>query len=131
MDALDSSKDRESGRHVKVAERYEQLRSALTDVVSGRMDALVERIEMQDLETVLRKAIADSGMTHYAIAKQAGISPVVLDRFKAGKTITLATASKITEILVLTLMKVDGEVTASATASKSMLKKTTKRISKK
>lgn len=131
MDALDSAKDRESGRRVKVAELYEQLRSALTDVSSDRMDALVKRIEMQDLEAVLRKAIVDSGITHYAIAKQAGISPVVLDRFKTGKTITLATASKITAILGFGLMKIDPEPTTAAAAKKSMPKKTTKRISKK
>ena len=45
---------------------------------------------------VLRRAIRDSGLTHYRIGKDAGVSPTILDRFMAGtRGLNLETASKI------------------------------------
>lgn len=37
----------------------------------------------------LRKAIGDSGETHYRISKETGIAPSVLDRFVSRKTVHL------------------------------------------
>jgi hypothetical protein len=43
----------------------------------------------------LRTAIINDGRTHYAIAKDAGIEPDILDRFQTGRDIYLTTAAKI------------------------------------
>jgi len=56
------------------------------------------------LEKELRKAIADSGYSGYRLAKESDVPQGVLSRFINGKrTITLATASKLAEILGLEL----------------------------
>ena len=113
---------------------FERLRVVLRDVPSDRMDALVERMEMQDLETVLWKAITESGKTHYAIGKAAGVAPGVLDRFVAGtRGITLATASKIVGVLGYGLVKIDPDTSSAADAEpekKKAAKKTAKRTPK-
>jgi len=58
----------------------------------------------RDLSGDLRQAIADSGRTHYAIGKAAGVAPEVIDRFVSGeRDIRLATASKLASALRLKL----------------------------
>ncbi len=52
----------------------------------------------------LREAIRSSGLTHYALARNAGVTPAQLDRFVAGqRDLTLATAAKVAEALDLGL----------------------------
>lgn len=52
----------------------------------------------------LRQAIADSGLTHYAIGKAAGVSPAVISRFSTGERgITLAVVDRICQALNLCL----------------------------
>lgn len=54
----------------------------------------------------LRKAIMESGLTHYRIGKQTGIAPPVLDRFVSGeRSLRLDTVDKIAEALRLELTK--------------------------
>ena len=51
----------------------------------------------------LRAAIVESGLTHYRIAKDAGIKPDILDRFVSGeRDVRLQTAEKIALVLGLT-----------------------------
>jgi len=52
----------------------------------------------------LRQVIADSGETHYALAKQAGIRPQMLDYFMAGeRSLRLETLDKLAPVLGLRL----------------------------
>jgi transcriptional regulator with XRE-family HTH domain len=52
----------------------------------------------------LRQAIADSGLTHYAIGKAAGVSPAVISRFSTGERgLTLAVADRLCQALNLGL----------------------------
>lgn len=51
----------------------------------------------------LRAAIIGSGLTHYRIAKDAGIKPDILDRFVSGeRDVRLQTAEKIGRVLGIT-----------------------------
>jgi len=53
----------------------------------------------------LKEAITASGATHYAIGKQAGIKPDLLDRFMRGeRDLRLASAGKIANALGLDLV---------------------------
>ena len=55
----------------------------------------------------LRAAIRESGVSRYGLAKQTGLSYAVVHRFVAGeRDITLATATKITDVLGLELKAV-------------------------
>lgn len=51
----------------------------------------------------LRAALKRDGRTPYAIAKEAGIAPIVLSRFIHGKSVTLETAEKIARVVGLNL----------------------------
>ncbi len=56
------------------------------------------------LNECLRQAIADSGLSHYALAKRAGISHMIVNRFARGeRDMLLATAGKVARALGLTL----------------------------
>lgn len=62
------------------------------------------------LDETLKAAIRKSGLTHYAIGKQAGVDPSVIDRFMAdrdaagrGGDMRLSTASKIAAAMGLEL----------------------------
>ena len=59
----------------------------------------------KNMVDVLRKAIRDSGLTHYRIAKDAGVKPSQLDFFVNGtRTVTIETAAKIAAVLRLELV---------------------------
>jgi DNA-binding phage protein len=58
---------------------------------------------------VLRSAIKASGLTHYRLAKEAGIKPFLLDRFVSREgDLRLETAAKVAEVLGLELRKRDS-----------------------
>jgi predicted transcriptional regulator len=57
--------------------------------------------DQERIDGTLRNAIVESGMTHYAIAKAAGIEADILDRFMKGRDIYLGTAAKIADALKL------------------------------
>ena len=60
---------------------------------------------MDDIGVVLKKAIIDSGRTHYDIGKSAGVNTAVIDRFVSGdRDIRVATASKLAAALGLVLV---------------------------
>jgi plasmid maintenance system antidote protein VapI len=49
-----------------------------------------------DLDGQLRSAIVESGLSHYQLAKETGISQPIITRFANGdRSISLATASKL------------------------------------
>jgi len=57
-----------------------------------------------DLKTALKRAIRNSGKTHYRIAVDAGIRPAIIDRFMSGeRDMRLTTAAKIAVALGLIL----------------------------
>jgi len=58
-----------------------------------------------DLATDIRKAMQQTKKTTYAIAKAAGVSVSMVQRFEAGLDIRLATASKLCKALGLRLTK--------------------------
>ena len=52
----------------------------------------------------MRKAVKDSGLTRYTVAKRAGVDVSVLLRFVAGqRTITMQTAGRLADFLGLEL----------------------------
>lgn len=54
----------------------------------------------------LRSAILESGLTHYALGKQAGVAPNVLDRFMSGERgLSIGTIDKLCQCLGLDLVK--------------------------
>ena len=56
--------------------------------------------QSHDLETAMKQAIIDSGMTHYAIGKASSVAPDMIGRFMRGdRGINLATASKLATTL--------------------------------
>lgn len=65
------------------------------------------------LSAALKKAIKASGLTHYALAKQAGLNPTVIDRFMhpaddpRHRDVRLETAEKIASILGLVMVPAD------------------------
>jgi len=60
----------------------------------------------KNMVDVLQKAIRESGLTHYRIAKDAGIKPSQIDFFVNGeRTLTVETAAKVAEVLGLELVK--------------------------
>ncbi len=64
------------------------------------------KTEVVSIGESLKAAIQESGLTHYRIAKTAGVSPDVIDRFVSGKrSITLETVDKLGTALGLTLSK--------------------------
>lgn len=58
------------------------------------------------LTEILQQAIRDDGRTRYAIAKAAGLTPIMVGRFESGeRDITTATASKLMVALGLTVTR--------------------------
>lgn len=56
------------------------------------------------IDAALRAAITKSGLTHYALAKAAGVAVAQIDRFVAGeRDIRLGTAARVAEALGLEL----------------------------
>jgi len=59
------------------------------------------------IDTTLRAAITKSGLTHYALAKAAGVTAGQLDRFMSGeRDLRLGTAAAIAAALGLELRQV-------------------------
>lgn len=59
------------------------------------------------IDDVLRQAIRASGLTHYRIAKDAGIATAILDRFMSEeRDMRLATAAKVAQVLGLKAVKI-------------------------
>lgn len=97
MDSLDGPKDRKP-RSVKRI--YSELKNIMATLPKDRQAAGKRILQMGSLVLDLRQAITDSGLTHYAIGKAAGVQPNMLDRFMSGeRDLRLATAGKIADAL--------------------------------
>jgi transcriptional regulator with XRE-family HTH domain len=60
----------------------------------------------KNLVEALKAAIKASGLSHYRIAKRAGVAPALVDRFMLGvRDLRLATAAKIADALGLELVQ--------------------------
>lgn len=55
------------------------------------------------IDKQLRQAIKRSGLTHYRIGKMAGVTPTMIDKFVAGRDVSLTTAAKLAAALALEL----------------------------
>ena len=74
------------------------------DIVNG----MSKKKEHVDLGAQLRVAFAESGLSRFAWAKQAGVSYAIVFHFCGGdRTITLHTASKLADVLGLELHAAD------------------------
>jgi len=63
----------------------------------------------QDIENILRKAIAESGLSHYRLAKETGLDAHTIARFMAEtQTIRLDIAGRIAARLGLELTPTKG-----------------------
>ena len=63
-----------------------------------------------DLEKALRRAVKESGLTRYTVAKRAGVDVAVLLRFVSGqRTITLQTAGRLADFLGLEIRSVKNK----------------------
>ena len=79
---------------------------------------------MGSLVLDLQQAITDSGLTHYAIAKAAGVDIASIDRFMTGeRDLRLLTAGKIADALGYELTKLESN-------TKSVVKTSTKKTVK-
>ena len=68
---------------------------------------MIEKADSVELVDALKRAIVDSGLTHYRIAKDAGVTPDVIDRFVRGeRDLRLETAGKIASVLGLSLIHI-------------------------
>ena len=123
MDPFDGSTNRESNR--RVSDLYDELERVLGQVEPERQAELLESLKMSELVDGLRKAIIDSGLTHYAIGKASGVDTAIIDRFVSGeRDIRLETAGRIAESLGYRLAQVESDKSAR-TATKKMAKRTT------
>jgi hypothetical protein len=80
--------------------RDEQIRSAVqSEFPSARPS---DDAASSSLTRALKQAIRDCGQTEYQIAKQAGVSQIVISRFLSGeRDIRMATADKLAGVLGL------------------------------
>ncbi len=106
MESHVSTKDRAAGRRRRIAENLNKLQTALGELPPERAGCLLENLNMGMIDADLRTAIIESGLTHYRIAKDAGISPDVVTRFVTGaRDVTLTSAAKVAHVLGLELKR--------------------------
>ena len=67
------------------------------------MPKQAKKTKPSGIDAQLRKAVEASGMTHYAIAKAAGVPQSVMVKFGQGIDVRLSTAAKIAHALGLEL----------------------------
>lgn len=88
--------------------RFLELVNVLRDQLQDRVQALFLDLENQqvaeDLVSVLREAIDESGKSQYQLAQETGIDKSALSRFVSGERgLTLDTAAKLAAVLGLEL----------------------------
>ena len=83
--------------------KIQELRHELRNIPEERQEVLKEELK-DDLESVLRRAIIDSGWSHRKICYRAKVDVKTINRFMAGETdLWFRTAAKIAEVLDLEL----------------------------
>ena len=77
----------------------------LRRLIEGEFPPLARRPIPRSLSASLKKAMKHSPKTSYQLAKEAGVSPIMLSRFLSGKRdIRLATADRLAHALGLKLI---------------------------
>jgi len=77
----------------------------LRALIQKEFPPLARRPIPRSLSASLKKAMNGSPMTSYQLAKEAGVSPIMVSRFLSGKRdIRLATADRLAHVLGLKLM---------------------------
>lgn len=90
----------------------DELAARVASLPADRRELLLQALEGAMLADDLRQAIANSGLTPYAIAKRAQVRPEMVTRFLSGeRDLYLETAGKIAAVLGLALRPV-GRVSA-------------------
>ena len=107
MESHDDSTDRATGsRRRRIERNLNALVAAVENLPPQRTALLLESLKMGMIDADLRAAIVESGLTHYRIAKDAGVSPDVITRFVTGeRDIRLGTAAKVAAALGLELKR--------------------------
>ena len=126
MDSFDGSTNRESNR--SVSDLYDDLERVLGHVRPKRQAELLESLKMSELAKSLRKAILESGLKHYSLAKVSGVDTSMIDRFVSGeRDIRLETAGRIADALGYSLVESETNEPAKLAAKKSAKRKPSKR----
>ena len=121
MDSLNNPKD---SKPRSVKERLDRLEEIFRQLPPERQDAMMDMLNAGDLAEDLRKAISDSGMTHYSIGKASGVNIANIDRFVSGeRDLRLATASKICSVLGYGLAKIEPPKPSKKKPTKKAVKK--------
>jgi transcriptional regulator with XRE-family HTH domain len=77
----------------------------LRRLIETEFPPLARRPIRRSLSASLKKAMKHSSKTSYQLAKEAGVSPIVVSRFLSGKRdIRLTTADRLAHVLGLKLM---------------------------
>jgi transcriptional regulator with XRE-family HTH domain len=77
----------------------------LRGLIQTEFPPLAHRPIPRSLSASLKKAMKHSHKTSYQLAKEAGVSPIMISRFLSGKRdIRLATADRLAHVLGLKLM---------------------------
>ena len=84
---------------------YDKLSGLVAELPNDRQTLLVNELEeIMTMADELRQAINDSGITHYRLAQETGVTAGVISRFMAGeRDLRLETASKLADALGLEL----------------------------
>ncbi len=105
-------------------ERLDRLEEIFSQLTPERQDAMMDMLNAGDLAEDLRKAISDSGMTHYSIGKASGVNIANIDRFVSGeRDMRIATASKICAVLGYGLAKIEAPKPSKKKPTKKAVKK--------
>jgi len=124
LDSHDSSTDRHS---LSIAERLSRLEEIFNELPVDRQNALIGLTNAGTLAEDIRKAIMESGMTPYAIAKASKVPQITIDRFvKNERDMRIATASKICEVLGYRLAKIEHPKAVKKASKKAAKKKPSK-----
>lgn len=104
MDAYGNQPHCEAGS-MSVGAKYDRLAALVRQLPGERQSLLVnELVELVGLTEELKDAIDRSGLSHYRLAQETGVTPGAISRFVAGeRDLRLETAAKLADALGLEL----------------------------
>ena len=105
-------------------ERLDRLEEIFRQLPPERQNAMMDMLNAGNLAEDLRKAISDSGLTHYALGKAASVDIASIDRFMSGeRDMKIMTASKICSVLGYGLAKIEPPKPSKKKPTKKAVKK--------
>ena len=108
----------------EMKERMDRMEAILRQHTPEQLVAFGDMLNAGDLAEDLRKAISDSGSTHYAIGKAASVDIASIDRFMSGeRDMQIMTASKICAVLGYGLAKIEPPKPSKKKPTKKAVKK--------